>query len=306
MTGALTVRAHAKINLWLHIGPRRADGFHELCTIYQAVAWHDRLVLEPRPGPVTLTCTDPSVPVDGRNLVRRALEALWRRLGRSGEPSGVAVHLIKRLPVGAGLGGGSADAAAALLGLVRLWQVEVSPDVVLEVAAAVGSDVPFFLVGGTALGVGRGERVRPLPDAPRRAVVIVKPPVAVATAEAYGWLDADRAGSPGSPRTAGEVEALEVWPGEIVNDLEAPVARRRPEVARIREVLAGAGAAAVGLCGSGSAVVGLFEERAAAHAAAERLDGRGWQVVVTRTLTRAEYERRVRPRGCGRAGARIN
>jgi 4-diphosphocytidyl-2-C-methyl-D-erythritol kinase len=296
MRGVLTIRAHAKINLWLRVGARRADGFHEVRTVYQALAWHDRLEFVVRPGPATLTCTDPELPVDGRNLVWRAMLALWRRLGRAGDPAGVAVHLVKRLPVEAGLGGGSADAAAALVALDRLWNAGLSEAALVELAAAVGSDVPFFLVGGTALGTGRGERVSPLPDLPAHAVVLVHPPVRIATAEAYRWLDADRAASAEAPLEA--EPPLAAWPGPIVNDLEGPVARRCPAVGRARAALLEAGAVSAGLSGSGAVVFGLFAGRGAA-AAAERLAAEGWRVRVTRTLGRAEYARRARPRACG-------
>ncbi len=306
MTGALTVRAHAKINLWLQVGPRRADGFHDVRTIYQTIAWHDRLELVARPGPATLTCSDPTLPVDDRNLVWRAVAALWRRLGRAGDPVGVALHLTKRLPVEAGLGGGSADAAAALLGLDRFWDARLAPDALAELAADLGSDVPFFLVGGTASASGRGERLHALPDLPGRAVVLVQPPVRVATSQAYSWLDADRAGSGETPGDFAAQAPLEAWPGEVVNDLEAPIVGRHPEIGAARRALVEAGALSAGMSGSGSVVFGLFAARAGAVAAARRLGAAGWRTVVTRTLSRAEYLRRAEPRACGRGSRRID
>ncbi len=304
----LIIRAHAKINLWLRVGAPRPDGFHELRTVYQTIAWHDLLAFTVRPGPATLSCSDPSVPADRRNLVWRAMEALWRYLGRAGDPEGVGVRLCKRLPSGAGLGGGSADAAAALLALDALWEARLPPPALAELAAAIGSDVPVFLVGGTAWGAGRGELVRPLPDAPRFAVVLVHPGVTISTPQAYAWLDADRARAGGGPpgETAVLEEGPEGWSGEVANDLEAPVMAHHPEVAAARDALREAGALHAGMSGSGSVVFGLFPSRAAASAAARRVRGWGHQVVVTRTLTRAEYARRVAPRACRWRTARID
>jgi 4-diphosphocytidyl-2-C-methyl-D-erythritol kinase len=187
----------------------------------------------------------------------------------------------------AGLGGGSADAAATLVALDRLWKLGLGTEALLTVAASLGSDVPFFLIGGTAMGLGRGEIVQALPDAPPRAVVLVHPHIGVSTAEAYGWYDQDVGAS---------LPEVGPWSGSIVNELEVPVVRRHPEIGAARAALGQAGALAAGMSGSGSAVFGLFAAPARARRAAGALRRGGWDVALTRTLSRVDYARRARPR----------
>src|SRR5262245_42636946 len=194
MSRALVLRPSAKINLTLHVGPVRADGFHDVRTVMQSIALSDPLTLTLRKGPFVFATRGPGVPADRTNLVWRAADALWRALGRSGEPANTHVKLDKQIPMAAGLGGGSADAAATLAGLHRLWGGKLSRRDLMQLAGTLGSDVPFFLHGGTALGVGRGEELYPLADVRRLGVVIVKPSFGVSTAEAYRWLDEDRSG----------------------------------------------------------------------------------------------------------------
>ena len=195
----------------------------------------------------------------------------------------------------AGLGGGSADAAAALVGLARLWG-GVPVTLLREVASGIGADVAFFLSGGTALGLGRGEEIYPLVDLPPHWIVIVHPPFGVSTAEAYAWYDDDRTAGLKEPR---ELQILPVpWPtraAQMINDLEPPVVRRHPEITAIKVSLREAGAVASAMSGSGSAVFGLFRGRAAAARCIRPLSKSGNRAILTRTLTRAEYERRSRP-----------
>ena len=297
MSSVLSVRAHAKINLSLRVGPRRLDGFHELRTVYQTLALHDVLQIARRRGTFALTCSSPDVPTDSSNLVFKAAQAVWRSLARRGDPMDVSISLRKRIPMQAGLGGGSSDAAAALVALNRVWSAKLQAEDLIELAAALGSDVPFFLLGGTALGLGRGEVVQPLPDAPPHPIVLVRPDAGVSTAEAYGWLDAD----PGGAAIAAASSAVP-WPGAIVNDLEPPVVRRRPAIGEARQALIAAGALAAGMTGSGSAVFGIFETRERARAAQGHLARPGWAVILTRTLGRAEYSRRARPETVQREG----
>lgn len=299
----LIVRAHAKVNLSLRVGPRRPDGFHPLHTVYQTIDLHDTLRVTQRRGPFALSCRTPGVPADPSNLIWRAAAALWRRLGRAGDPVGVAIHLQKRIPMRAGLGGGSSDAAATLVALNELWRARLSRNALVELAAALGSDVPFFLVGGTALGLGRGELVQPLPDAPPRAVVLIDPGLGVSTAEAYGWFDRDtsrRAGRARFTRSSAEVSSAV----DAVNDLEGSVIRRHPEIGAARQALLDAGAETARMSGSGSAVFGMFDRRRAARAACRSLARSGWTVMCAKTLGRAEYRRRARPERKGRGRTR--
>ena len=291
----LTVRAHAKVNLDLRVLGVRADGYHELRTVFQAIELHDTLVCTEKPGPFTLKCRNPGVPLDASNLVWKAAAALWTALGRAGEIRDAEIQIDKKIPVEAGLGGGSADAAAALMGLARLWGG--APLTLLrEVGATIGADVPFFLSGGTALGLGRGEEIYPLVDLPPHYVVIVRPPFGVSTAEAYGWYDEDRTEGVRENR---EFQQLPVpWPSraaQMINDLEPPVIRRHQEIAALKVQLREAGASAAAMSGSGSAVFGLFRSRALAERAVKPLSRNGARALVTRTLTRAEHERRAKP-----------
>src|SRR3954469_8252794 len=290
----LSVRAHAKVNLDLRVLGVRADGYHELRTVFQTIELHDTLVCTEHAGPFTLKCRTPGVPLDASNLVWKAAAALWTALGRSGEIRDAVIQIDKKIPVQAGLGGGSSDAASALLALGRLWGG--APITLLrEVGAAIGADVPFFLSGGTALGLGRGEEIYPLVDLPPHFVVVVRPPFGVSTAEAYAWYDEDRAAG---LRETRELQQLPVpWPSraaQMINDLEPPVMRRHPEIRALTAQLRELGAIASAMSGSGSAVFGLFVSRAAAVRAVKPLSRNGATALVTRTLTRGEYERRAR------------
>jgi 4-diphosphocytidyl-2-C-methyl-D-erythritol kinase len=297
MTTAVTIRAHAKINLDLRVLGTRPDGFHELRTVFQAIALHDMIECQPREGPFAIECDTAGVPLDTSNLVWRAADALWRSLRRAGGARDVVVRLQKRIPLQAGLGGGSTDAAATLIALARLWRVPVRPAQITDVAATLGADVPFFLSGGTALGLGRGDEVYPLADLPRHWIVLLVPGFGVSSADAYAWYDGERE----LARGAGSREPQHVpgpWPSraaQMINDLEAPIARHHPEIDQMRTALRRAGALAAAMSGSGSTVFGLFQKRRDALTAVDRLSGSGWRVLLTESLGRGEYARRSRP-----------
>ena len=186
------VRSHAKINLGLAIGPVRQDGYHALATIYQTLAIHDIVEVTAKPldrgtaSRITITCSDPRVPCDARNTCWNIVERALEQLKIAAE---VALHIEKRLPVQGGLGAGSANAAAALIGLERELGIILPGDERLAIAAATGSDVPLFLIGGTVLGLGRGEEVYPLPDLPETACVLAIPAEGVSTPQAFREWD---------------------------------------------------------------------------------------------------------------------
>jgi 4-diphosphocytidyl-2-C-methyl-D-erythritol kinase len=292
----VTIRAHAKINLDLRVLGSRPDGFHELRTVFQAISLHDVVECVSREGPFAIECDMAGVPLDRSNLVWRAADVLWRALRRAGPVRDVLIRLHKRIPLQAGLGGGSTDASAALLALTRVWGLAVRPNQLTDVAATLGADVPFFLSGGTALGLGRGDEVYPLTDLPRHWIVLLIPGFGVSTAEAYGWYDAERVLARGS--SAREPQHVPgPWPSraaQMINDLEAPIARHHPELDQMRTALRRAGALAAAMSGSGSTVFGLFQKRREALAAVERLSGSGWRVLLTESLGRGEYARRSR------------
>lgn len=286
-TMTLVARAYAKVNLDLRVLGRRPDGYHEIRTIFQSLALHDTLVVRAAHGPFILESDSRDLACDRSNLVWRAAAALWKAAGRRGTVRDVAIHLRKRIPTQAGLGGGSSDAAATLLALHDLWQLRLPAAALVAIAARIGSDVPFFLLGGTALGVGRGEDVYPLPDIGRWAVVLLRPAFGVPTADAYSWLSAR------APvrRLARPVTLPVPWyPGELAlrNDLEAPVCRAFPAIGRLSATLRRSGASVTLMAGSGSTVFGLFESAAAARSAAAALQRPGRFVAVTRVLSRAQ------------------
>ena len=290
---SIVLRPSAKVNLTLRVGPLRADGFHDIRTLMQSVALNDTLTISPRRGPFKFETRAPGVPTDRTNLVWRAADLLWRSLKRAGDPRDVHVRLEKQIPSAAGLGGGSADAAAALAGLNVAWEGRRSRADLMTMAAELGSDVPFFFQGGTALASGRGEEIYPVDDVTRLGMVIIKPSFGVATPDAYRWLDEDRAGGEAAPAAPARVDLG--WPSGPValeNDLQAPVARRQPGVVEMIEACQRAGARAAAMTGSGSAVFAIFTE-GSARAAAARLARPDWLVLLTRTLTRQEAARRL-------------
>ena len=183
----VTVRSFAKINLGLAIGPARRDGFHELLTVYQTIALHDLIRVSVSRGTgIEIRCTDPRVPKDESNTCYRIAERAMREMNAKGR---IVIDIEKRLPVQGGMGGASANAAAALLAFERAMKKTLAAEERLRIAAEVGSDVPLFLIGGTVLGVGRGEQVYPLADFPATACVVVTPEVGVSTPKAFAEWD---------------------------------------------------------------------------------------------------------------------
>ena len=289
----VTIAARAKINLDLRVLERRADGYHELQTIFQELELHDTVSVERAPGPFRLAGEPGRMPLDRSNLAWRAAAALWRVAGRPGEPEGARIRIRKRIPLQAGLGGGSTDAAAALLGLNRVWRLALTRPALAAVGAEIGADIPFFLIGGAAMGLERGEALYPLVDLPPTPVVLVVPPFGVPTGDAYEWLAEERARAsqlPAPVPAPGRAGWLTL--GTCQNDFEAVVERRHPEIRTLREALSHHGARLARLSGSGSAVFGLFGSSRQAALAARHLAGDGRTVFRTRTSPRRASARR--------------
>jgi 4-diphosphocytidyl-2-C-methyl-D-erythritol kinase len=289
---ALHLRAFAKVNLGLKLLAKRADGYHEIRTIYQTIALHDRLEisLDKAGEGIRLECDNLEMPAGRENLVYRACE-LWRRA--TGFRGGVRVRLEKNIPAGSGLGGASSDAAAALEGLERLAGERLPERLLFHLAAQLGSDVPLFLLGGRVLGCRRGEEVYPLSDLSPRKCLVVFPGFSISTTEAYGeaGLLLTRRGKDRSMKSVG------AWPqfsllhwGPAENDFERVVFARWPELARVKRLLIRAGAEIASLTGSGSALFAVFPS-APQLLRASKLIPRGWLKFTTRTLSRAEYWR---------------
>jgi 4-diphosphocytidyl-2-C-methyl-D-erythritol kinase len=286
------VPAFAKVNLRLDVLGRRPDGYHELRTIFQSVSLHDTLQLERsrKPGIELKILGDPVLAAASprENLVWRAAEVLRRRVRFAG---GVRISLNKRIPAGRGLGGGSSDAAATLAGLLRLTNQRVASERLLEIAAGLGADVPFFLFGGRALGTSRGDEIYPLPDIKRQILLVVSPKgIAVSTPEAYAWLDRGLTKNSDDSRLWSFCALC--WSTQedhLSNDFESVVFRQHPRLARIRRDLLQGGAAEAALAGSGSAVFGIFPSPAQARRSARLFPED--QVFVCRTLSRRAYAR---------------
>lgn len=294
---ASTFRSFAKLNLHLEVVARRADGYHDLRTVFQTVDLHDEVRLErtSRPG-VALEIRGAGLPTDERNLAHRAASAFLAR--RGGVRDGVRIEIDKRLPVAAGLGGGSSNAATVLEGLATLWGLPRGDEGVagelLGAARALGADVPFFLIGGTALGTGRGDELRPLPDptpSPGTSLWLACPPFGLSTREVFERV-APRGPARPPPALeralAGRPFGLEELVGE--NDLEGPAFELRPELGALYTSLVRAGAKRVRMSGSGSALFALFDDSAEARAAGGLLpSGSNWMQVSA--LGRAAWRR---------------
>ena len=320
------VRSHTKINLGLAIGPLRPDGFHQLTTVYQTLALHEWVTVEAHQAAatrITLSSSHPRVPTDAGNTAWRMVERCLQMLDLNAE---VHIAIDKQLPLQGGLGAGSANAVAALIGLEHQLDRRLSPPDRLRVAAEIGSDVPLFLLGGSVIGVGRGEEVFPLPDIPAFPCVLALPETGVSTPQAYrDWdslqaaaaltLDASSATIKelsrsiavafGEPHSSGvfslredraEDPLLALVRTGIENDFEQVVFPQHPFLGEIKRILVGGpstedAAIHAGLSGSGSALFGLYRTAAAAQAALGRLQRHGVTGLVTSTLPRSDYWR---------------
>jgi 4-diphosphocytidyl-2-C-methyl-D-erythritol kinase len=288
--------AFAKINWRLEILGKRPDGFHELRTIFQTISLKDGLRLKSTrvPGIALRVAGNDSLssePIE-KNLVYRAVDALRRELAIR---DGVDVELLKAIPAGRGLGGGSSDAASALIGYLRLIKKQLPRERLFALAATLGADVPFFLEGGRALGIGKGDEIYPLPDVAQRHLLVVSPKsIHVPTPDAYRWLNASQlTNSPANPKLY-EFCAL-AWSlqgGPLLNDFEEVVFQQHPRLAEIKRDLLQNGASEALLAGSGSAVFGVFPSPAKARRAAVGfpLD----QTFVCETISRDSYRRLIR------------
>jgi 4-diphosphocytidyl-2-C-methyl-D-erythritol kinase len=323
----IAIRSFAKINLGLKIGPVRADGFHELRTIYQTLALHDVIQVHVQHGSgIEIRCNHPRVPLDDSNTCHKVAD---RVLKTTKAQAKVIVQIDKRLPVQGGLGAGSSNAVATMLGLERALETEISAQDKMRIAAEIGSDVPLFLIGGTVLGVGHGEEVYPLQDLSAMHLVVVTPATGVSTPKAfalwdelvareeltgaratgtikqfsqavYAWLSesvfsqAVSASQPASgvPAVGGdraETPLLDLVRAGIENDFERVVFPEYPDLRGAKRLLQREGARYASLSGSGSTLYGLFDSGGEAQAGAERISASGVGAVATSTLNRNEY-----------------
>jgi 4-diphosphocytidyl-2-C-methyl-D-erythritol kinase len=327
---ATRVRSYSKINLGLAIGPAREDGFHGLTTLYQTLELHDLITVEASPADRTelvLSSNDRRVPLDNRNTAWKMVENALKRMRILAR---VSIHIDKRLPVQGGMGAGSANAVAALIGLERELGASLPGPERLKLAAEIGSDVPLFLLGGSVVGLGRGEQVFPFPDLPALSAVIAIPGVGVSTPQAFrDWDALTQDGKPdklnqlslayasvyAKPGTSGIVKGsppaeeqggylddlaentlLSLVRAGIENDFEQVVFPVHPSLREIKHQLMGHGsgqALYAALSGSGSALFGLYRSEADALEAQQRVQDAGTRAIVTRTLPRSLYWTRM-------------
>lgn len=295
MTRIVHCAACAKFNLGLQVLEKLNDGYHKIRTVYQSIALRDLLTFEEADS-LSLFCSDPNLPSGDENLVMRAAKEMTGFL--SLPPRGARISLTKRIPVQAGLGGGSTDAAVTLLGLNELWGLGLSPRDLLPVAARLGSDVPFFLFGGTALGVGRGEEVYPLPDAPQTFILVIPGEEGMSTSEAYRRIDERLTAVERENRILPIVEAVvrgSLNVEDLFNDFEEVQTRNTRWDSILRRYSAPGGNAKFLMAGSGSAMVLLLREKAEAERALRSIRDRGGRAVLTRTLTRHDYWELTQP-----------
>lgn len=287
---SFSLPSFAKINWHLRILGKRDDGFHELFTVFQTVSLCDTITFN-EDGALRLTCDIQSVPTDDRNLIIRAAKALQDRFGVE---KGAAIHLEKRIPSPGGLGGGSSNGAVALIGLRRLWSLAVDDSELKSIASEFGSDVPFFLEGGTAIGTGRGEVVEATDDVREQFMVIVTPDVSVSTKVAFERINAPTLTKErlkhilhfcreqaGSRDLGGTV---------LKNDFEMSVFIAHPEIERVKERLFELGAVNAAMSGSGASVFATFDKQETRQTALKALDYEStWRKFAVATISRSEY-----------------
>jgi len=303
----LAVPSFAKVNWSVRVLGRRPDGYHEVRTMLQTVSLRDDLEFElSGDGAIDLSCDDPDIPVDDRNLIVRAAIALKQRY-RVGE--GARIRLVKRIPTQAGLGGGSSNAAVSLLALAHLWRISAMASDLIDIAAHLGADVPFFLLGGVALGTGTGATVSPFannyePDV--QHLIVIAPNATVSTADAYRALNLPALTTKkeehilSSSHFKVNLENSQQGPTDdlsltdLRNDFEAVIFDIEPEIRRVRETLLESGALGALLAGSGSSVFGIFGDAAAQQRGLEEIQTEnGWRIFPCVTLSRDEYHREI-------------
>ena len=279
----LIVPAHAKINLGLYVLGKRSDGYHDIWTIFQELEFHDTLHFRKHADKLLITTDHPSLPIRENNLVWQAVRLLSQRVSC---PENVTIHIKKNIPLGAGLGGGSSDAATTLLGMNHLFQLGLSPNELAEFGAELGSDVPFFLHGGTALATGRGEHIRPLSGFSPAWVLLVNPGIHISSGWSYKNLNLRLTNSQKiiSVLPQGkDIVIIGAHQTPLKNLLEEPVIKKYPLIRSIKAQLLDNGAEWAMMSGSGSTVFGIFSRKASVEKARQYMERPDWLVVVTQT-----------------------
>ncbi len=280
----------AKINWYLRIIGKREDGYHELCTVFQTVALFDEILFSESED-LVLSCSDVSLPTDENNLIIRAAYDLRNRFGIT---KGANIKVEKRIPAPGGLGGGSSNAAVALLGLARLWNLDAEHDELGKIAENLGSDVPFFLKGGTAIGTGRGTEIEQIEDIVDNHLIIVTPNADVSTCKAFGLLAAPSLTKSDSKSILQicrlEAKELNLRQSALKNDFENAVFKIEPEIERVKKKLLNLGAKQALLSGSGASVFAIFDGKEVHQSAIDVLKfEETWRVFPVKTVSREDY-----------------
>ncbi|KPJ59454.1 MAG: hypothetical protein AMJ46_11080 [Latescibacteria bacterium DG_63] len=285
----LHYRAFAKLNLFLQVLGKREDGYHEIRSLMVTVGLADTLQLRRTPSEIDLHCKSADVPLGPDNLCWKAASSLREYGGCS---SGVEITLTKSIPVAAGLGGGSSDAACTLVGLNRLWELGLGHEELMEVAAGIGSDVSFFVKGGAQLAEGRGEKLTPLESLPELWFVILSPPLKVSSRQAYSAVKIGLTRVEHRNRMEGLGMGLDAAnvAGSLQNDLESGVMEFCPEVRELKSALLSHGALGSLMSGSGPAVFGIARDQTSASAIASEIGRPGLSAFVARTVAEASIE----------------
>ena len=283
----LQFKTPAKINLGLHIHKKREDGFHELETLFQMVAWFDEMEMEGAPEKVELFCDAPGIPNDESNLVIKAARLLQNNF--PGKCDGVKIKLQKNIPSGAGLGGGSGNAAGALLALNILWNLKIPRDDLISMASELGSDVPFFLMSPCAIGTGKGEILQPVENPISFYILMIYPGFPISTPWVYGNLKLKLTKSENNISILKNFLMRSEFAqlgAALYNDLEPVVFKRYPEILRIKNELLSSGAGGALLSGSGSTVFGIFDNPEISKKALARFTGGKYRVCLAKSITR--------------------
>lgn len=273
----------AKINLCLHVLGRREDGFHEIETIFQQVSLSDEITFQPKQEGVELACDHPDVPTDERNLCIKAANLLQCK---SGKRLGCTIDLKKQIPVSAGLGGGSSNAATTLLGLNILWNLGFSKSELVNISSEIGSDVPFFIEGGMAIGTGRGEVLKPLSTQHEYWCLIISPSIRISSKWAYQTSNFNLTKKKKNCKLYSLQKSqmpFNQWNWEFHNDLEPVVFTFYPQLKKIKDRLEAGGAFLTRMTGSGSSIFGLFQSQDKAEEMNRRFDSR-YKVYIVKPI----------------------
>lgn len=287
---SFTLPSFAKINWFLRVLGKREDGFHEICTVFQTVSLQDNLTFT-KSDKLDLKCSDEKIPVGEENLIIKAAKILSEKFRIK---KGAEIYLEKNIPAPGGLGGGSSNAAIALIGLSKLWNLPIDLEKLTQISKKIGSDVPFFLCGGTAFGTGRGTDLTALEDAKEEYILIVTPQVDVSTAKAFGQLNARHLTNNDSKSILkicrDAADTFDLRQSNLVNDFERTVFKIESEIESVKKKLLFSGATFALMSGSGASVFGVFESSEKLQKAFSELEKeKSWRVFRVRTISKPEY-----------------